>query len=172
MTPTKITLGEHEVDVLAQRHAYLENKLGKWFGTFVESSQGLDSGQLLNFLGGNVYEVLSTLIPTLPKRMPSWEFDGFGSAEAAANKDYDETLDKSPTVPEIIEAFEAAIEVNRFDIFKVLGKIVDPQMLRALINERIAAAVSNQSQNSPLPSGESDQTNSGTTAPTSIANAA
>jgi hypothetical protein len=172
MTPTKIRLGEHEVDVFAQRHAYLENKLGKWFAALAESSQqNLDVNNLLAFLGGQTYDVLVVMIPTLGRRMPRWEFDGYGSQEAWEAKDYDEQLDKSPTVPEIVNAFEVAIQVNRFNVFGALTKIVDPRMLRALVNERLAATISQKSQSSLPPSGESDPTSSGTTPPTSTPDA-
>lgn len=170
MSDIKVTLGAHEIPVYPQRHAYLTNKMGTWMSTITDAGDDVSGGQLLGFLGERSYEVLSVLIPTLPKRMPRWEWDGFGSAEAAAlgREGYDEEQDNSPTVPQIIEAFETAIKVNRFDIFKALKNVVDPQLLRGWLNVQLAERLtSTTSPNSPSQSGESDPMSSGTTPPIS-----
>lgn len=173
MSEIKVTLGAHEVPVYPQRHAYLTNKLGKWFGTIIGSQQELEGVNTLGFLGERTYEVLGVMIPTLPKRMPKWEWDGYGSADAAERGEYVEDDDKSPTVPEIIDAFQVAIEVNRFDVFKAVMKVVDPQLIRSWINAKLAEQLTSTAlPNSPSHNGESDQMNFGTTAPISSANAA
>lgn len=172
MSQIEVTLGEATVPVYPQRHAYLTNKLGKWFAELTQSGDDVGSDDVMAWVMGNSYEVLSVLIPTLPKRMAKWEWDGYGSADAAAAGDYDESQDKSPTVPQIIDAFNVAIEVNRFDIIKAVLKVVDPNLLRQWINAQLAERILTSSQNSLRASGESDQTSSGATSPTSMASAA
>lgn len=172
MSETKVVLGDHEVPVYPQRHAYLTNKLGKWMTSMIGSEGNLDTDDALAFLGGRAYEVLSVMIPTLPKRMPKWEWDGFGSADAAQAGEYVEEEDKSPTVPQIVDAFNAAIAVNRFDIFKAVMSVVDPQLLRTWLNAKLAEKLTlTDSPNSPGQNGDAGQTSSGTTLPTSPASA-
>jgi hypothetical protein len=171
-TPTIVTLGDAEVPVYPQRHAYLQNKVGKWMQSLVDNQGDLNTADALAFLGGNAYEVLSVMIPSLPKRIPRWQWDGYGSAEAAEAGEYDEEQDSSPTIPQIVEAFNTAVAINRFDVFKAVLKVVDPTMLRNWINAQMAEwLTSNNSLNSSGTSTDADQTSSGTTAPTSTASA-
>lgn len=170
----KITLGEHEIPVLPQRHAYIENRVAR----FAESATDEGVGQLteagsidsvLRVIGDGVYDLLAAIIPNLSKRIPKYEFRGYASKEAYDARDYDEAQDKSPTFPEIKAAFKVAIEVNDFDLFAHLKAIVDPQLLRAELSLWLTEHLSTGSASSPTPSGESPPSDSGTTVPTSPA---
>jgi hypothetical protein len=164
--PVIVTLGDYEVPVVPQRHAYLTNKLGKWVTSFTTEGE-LTTANLMGFVSGKAYEVTCLLIPAVVKRIPEHEFQGYVSAEAYEAGEYDEEADHSPTMPEILHALETAVKVNRFDVFKALTSIVDPKMLRSLINAKVAEQILTTSQNSPGESGAADQTSSGTTTPTS-----
>jgi hypothetical protein len=167
-TPThEVTLGEHTIPVYAQRHAYLSNRLGRFLDGFLERVGDLEPRDLVAALQSNSYELLSVLLPNLEKRVPEYEFRGYGSREAMDADDYDENLDKSPTVPEIRAAFEVASRVNGFDVLSHLWKVIDPSLLRGVINAQIAEAVSQTSPTSPSENGTSDLTSSGMTPPTS-----
>lgn len=170
MTEVMVKLGEAEVPVYPQRHAYLTNKLGKWFSAFAEGATK-EGTETIAFFGDQAYDVLCVLIPAYGKRVSRHEFAGYGSAEAMEAGDYREEDDKSPSVPELVDAFETAKEVNRFDVFGAIFKIVDPQMLRSLVNQQVAERILKSSQSSLPQNGESDQTSSGTTPPTSTENA-
>ena len=159
--PEKVRLGDHELDVYAQRHAYLAKKLGKLFATFAQSGEEL-SADMLSYGQGAVYELLSIFIPQLPKRMPEYEFRGYASKEALDADEYDPEQDKSPTVPEVTSALEAVTRVNRFDLLKHLGRWVDSDLLRARLNQELAMQALMTSPNLPSTNGESQQTSSGT----------
>lgn len=220
MSEVTIRLGEHELPVYPQRHAYLTHRFGKFLNGLMDSGEGLSGESIARFLGERAYEALAVLIPNLGNRIPEYEFVGYGSQaaleqarareKALAERDeaegkvldrmaeggeggrplsddevaalraelvepievpedpYDEREDKSPSFPEIANAFEVAVVVNRFDALKILGKLVDPTMARRWVNLRLAEAIqSTPSLSSPSPSGALPSTSSGTTVPTS-----
>lgn len=167
MSASEITLGEHTVPVYAQRHAYLQNRLGRFIDRLLE--QGVDGGSVLDVAQHSAYELLCVLIPNLDKRLPEWEFKGYGSREAMDAGEYDDKADRSPTVPEIREAFVVAARVNAFDALKVLGTILDPQLLRGVVTAQVAQAISPTSPTSLSANGASASTSSMTTGPTSTA---
>lgn len=164
----EVTLGEHVLPVYAQRHAYLQNRLGRFIDGLVDD--GVEAGNVLDAVQNSAYELLVVLIPNLDKRVPEWEFKGYGSREALEQGDYDEQVDKSPTVPEIRQAFEVAAKVNSFDVLKAVWKVVDPQLLRGLVTAQIAEAISPTLPISPSENGASTSTPSTTTGPTSTPN--
>jgi hypothetical protein len=127
-------------------------------------------GSILEWAGSSAYELLVALIPTVGKRMPEYEFFGFPSKEAYDNGNYDEEADDSPTIPEIANAFEVAIRVNKFDLLSVIKNIIDPKELRSPISKRIAEAISRGSQNSQQQNGTSPLMSSMTSPPTSTEN--
>lgn len=105
-------IGEHRLPVVPQRHAYLKHKLNaEDFERIMSQDYGVES-----------YRVLSVLIPELPKQIPLYEWEGYASEEAMENDEYDESLDKSPTTAEIIDAFETAFIVSGAG---KMGKIID-----------------------------------------------
>lgn len=163
--PAEVTLGEHTLPVYAQRHAYLQNRLGRFIDRLVD--EGVEAGNVLDIVQSSAYELLVVLIPNLDKRVPEWEFKGYGSREAMDAGEYDEQTDRSPTVPEIRTAFEVAAKVNSFDVLKAVWKVVDPQLLRGLVTEQIAEAISPTSPTLPSENGASTSTPSTTTGPTS-----
>lgn len=153
----EITLGQHTVPVYPQRWAYLENRLGRTLSEFVGRSTALSGENFASFLGEEAYKALCVFLPQLPSRMPEWEFRGYPSREAWEQGEYDEQKDSSPTFPEIVEAFETIIQVNRFDVLGSLGKRLSEA------TERTQALQSSQS--SPLRNGGSPSTSSSPTVP-------
>lgn len=107
-----IKIGEHNLPVVPQRHAYLKHKLNaEDFERIMSKDYGAES-----------YRILSVLIPELPVQIPLWEWEGYASEEAMQADEYDELTDKSPTTAEIIDAFEMAFIVSGAG---KMGKIVD-----------------------------------------------
>lgn len=161
-------LGEHSYPVYPQRIGYLENKLGKTLGKLIEGNIASDS--LLSFLLGNAYELLRVFIPRL---MPEHEFRGYRTAEDLAAGNYDADADASPSNPQIVEAFQLVMRVNRFDIFGSLGKLVDADLLRGLLSAQMAARLTGDGSaiesSTTIPATTS--TDSGTTSPTSTESA-
>jgi hypothetical protein len=166
--PETITLGAVEIDVLPQRHAYLSNRLGPAIQQAFNRGEGLTADGLIEFAAEGTYDVLCALIPKLSQRMPRWQFLGYGSQTALDAGEYDEATDESPTLPEIREAFVVALRTNCIDeLGKLLGKVVDPQLIRGQVN--LAVANSLASPSLPSTSGGSESTSSGPTSPTSTA---
>ena len=122
-----ITIGEHQLPVVPQRHAYLRNKL---------SAADFENIMSENYAAES-YRLLSILIPELPNVIPIHEWEGFGSREQMEAGEYSEELDKSPTTAEIVNAFKTAFLVSGAD---ELGKIVD------LVQTGVAVQGSMQSQ--------------------------
>lgn len=172
MNMEKVTLGDHEVDVYPQRHAYLTNKLASFFGELVQTDTDVDdAAAVVKLLGDRTYDLLGVVLPQYTKRCPRWEFAGYGSQEAFDNREYDERQDKSPSFPEMVNAFETAARVNRFDVLKVLGKVIEPKMMKAWINSKIAEAISSDSASSPATrAGSPASTSSGATSPATTEN--
>jgi hypothetical protein len=165
----EITLGsgdaETTVPVYAQSLPYLLNRTRRFGAGLMELSElkEPDVEDLVGMLGGQVYGALCAVIPALEKRMPEHQFLGFASKEAQVAGDVDEdALKNAPTLPQIKEAFAVATEVNGLNVFQWLIDKLDPQMLRAFLNARVAEALSTSSPNSPQQSGDSTQRDSGT----------
>lgn len=149
-----VTIGDHVLPVVPQRHARLRHQLSP------EDFTAIMSGNY----GRESYRVLGILIPALPTMIPLYEWEGYVSEEAMDADDYDESKDKSPTTAEIIDAFETAFRVSGAGR---LGKIVD------LIQMGVQAQSTGMLQGTPsLPdspgsSGESASTNTGARTETS-----
>lgn len=164
--PTEVTLGEHTLPVYAQRHAYLMNRVGRFVDELVQRVGDLDTSQILGLLQESSYELLCVLVPNLEKRIPEYEFRGYGSREAMDEGIYDEEVDQSPTLPEIRTAFEVAARVNAFDVVRHIWGLFDPSLLRGIVNEQITDAISKTSPSSLSANGASGSMSSGTTPPT------
>jgi len=168
--PVEVTLGEHTVPVYAQRHAYLSNRLGRFVDGLLERVGDLDAADLIVAVQQSSYELLCVLIPSLEKRLPEYEFRGYSSREAMDEDIYEEEADRSPTVPEIRTALEVAARVNSFDVLKHLWGVLDPSLLRGLVNAQVADAITQNSptsRTSPSGNGVSASMSSGTTPPAS-----
>lgn len=143
---TEIQLGDTVVAVYPQRHAYLENRLGRVLGEFVSTGlENLDADNFIAFLGERSYDVIAALLPQLPSRMPKHVWAGYGSEEAFLAKEYDPALDTSPTYPQIIEAFTAVVKVNRLDVLGGLKSIVDPSLIQGFLRVEMAKALEQRS---------------------------
>jgi len=162
----EVTLGTVTVPVYPQRIGYLENRIGPAVQAALSRGEGLSASDLMPASKEAAYDLLVALIPTLDKRLSLWQFCAYGSAEAMAAGEYDEALDESPTLPEILDAFDVGLRVSGITrLGELLGKVVDPRLLKARIN--LAIADLDTSPNSPSPSGESPSTTSGQPTPTS-----
>lgn len=108
-----ITLGGHKaIPVVPQKHARLRNRLSaEDFASIMGKNYAAES-----------YRLLSILIPEVPKRIPLWEYEGYGSQEHMDRGEYVDDLDNSPTTAEIVNAFEKALMVSGAGR---LGKIID-----------------------------------------------
>lgn len=165
----QVTLGRWDVDVYAQRHAYLMNKMVKFFNELVKSNVDVNNADaVIGMLGGRAYDLLTLAIPQYGKRCPRYEFLGYASQQALDAGEYDEEHDFSPTFPQMVNAFEVASKVNRFDVVKVMTNVIDPKLLKTWFNSQLAAFLLTDSARSPVPPDGSEASMSfGTTAPTS-----
>lgn len=168
--PVRVKLGEHEVDVYPQRHAYLTNRVGRFLQDLTSTEIGdIDIASVSGLIataGEKVYDLLSIAIPMYAKRCPRYEFMGYGSVAAYEAREYDEVEDKSPDIDQMITAFEAAAKANRFDLLKIVGRVFDPKLLKSWVNTQVALAISTASANSHAASdGPSESTTSGATTP-------
>lgn len=167
---TSITLGTTEFEAIDQPHAYLIHELSGFVDGLIGSGVDLDDTQgIVRFVGDGMYGVLAVFYPDLAKRLPAHEFAGFPSASAHAAGEYDrEYARKTPTFPQIVAAFEAAVEVNGGDYFRKALGLVDPKLLKAVMTQATAGYLSRTSESSPPTSGESVPTSSGDDAPLSV----
>lgn len=157
-----VELGEHTYEVIPQRIAYINDKLGS-IGDLLDLDFSGDEGFILA-LGDNAYRLLKVFIPDL---MPEWEWRGYASPTAAEQGQYDKDGDRSPTVEQIVEAFNTAMKANRLDLFQQLGKLVGADFIRSALRAQIAGSVLANSPSSSAGSTESTPGTSSTTDPTS-----
>lgn len=168
--PVTVQLGEHSYHLVAQRHARIWRTLPDVVSHAADIElDGSDLSSLVASLGDGVHAVLQVFIPDL---MPAWKFDGFASEQAREQNAYDPDADRSPTQPELLDAFEAAWRVNGMHrVGQSLGKLLGPDLtapLRTLIVGRIRTMTdSPTSPSSPPENGESASTSSTTSPPTS-----
>lgn len=168
----EVTLGEQSYLVSPQRIGYLRSKLGVFFNQLSTGGLDFSDGDVINTLGEKVHDVLKVFIPDL---MPAWEFHGYATEEDWREGRYDDRYDKSPSPPQVRAAFTAVMEVNELDLLKHLGKIVDLELLRTEISERVSEAMLTASQqaqsemSSALPTADTPSMTSGTSGPTSDA---
>lgn len=163
--PTEVTLGDVTVPVYPQRHAYLANRIGPAITQAISRGEGLTADMFAGQAAEAAYDALSALIPNLAARMPRYQFCGYGSKAAYDEDHYVEEDDKSPSLPEIIDAFKVGIRVNGLDEVAKLGKVLDTRLLKAMLNKAVADTITSTS--SPSASGASESMSSGVPTPTS-----
>lgn len=147
--PVTVTLGAHTYKVVAQPIAYLEMALGDVFGQLagVKDADGLadlaaDDSKRGGYdeIAGPGYRVLRVFIPDL---MDEHEFRGFASPEAFAAGVRDiESARLSATLPQVVDAFTVIFRVNRLDVIRHLGKVLDPELIQLAIREAIGDSLS------------------------------
>jgi hypothetical protein len=118
----EIKLGEREYTVVAQRHAYLQRQLGPRAREVAELAGG-DTAEFIKAGTTGYHKMLQVFIPDL---MPIWEWEGYASATAMDTDQYDEEADKSPTIDQMVVAFQAVAAVNRLDLVGKLKELVGP----------------------------------------------
>lgn len=147
-----VTIGNHEYELVPQRVPYLERKLS---GTSLQDLLAVDTeGGISAFVGGlgdTAHGLLGVFIPNL---MPFYEWKGFGSqedydayveSEGADDRRTEITERGAPTIPEIVNAFQIAMAVNKVDLFKHLGNLVGGDFLRAAARKAIADSLTDDS---------------------------
>lgn len=163
-----VQLGEHSYAIYPQRHAYLSNKLGKWIGDLQNLggvAESADVSDLLMVLGPQAYGFFKVFIPKL---MPEYEFRGFANQGALEAGEYDEDYDQSPSFPELVDAFQTCLTVNRLDLLGHLGKVFRTDLMKAYLNRWLAERMeSTLLSSSSSESTESASMSSGTTPPIS-----
>lgn len=166
-------LGDKSLPVYPQPWRRIVKRLGRVLDALQAASteDGFEAEQFVGSLQGRLYETLVTFLPKLPEFVPEYEFNGYESPVAWTEDRYDEDKDKSPSLPQIIDAFDLIVEVNGGKRFlALLGRVFDPKMLRAEASlalsewrERASAGL----PNSPTTSTGSLPNASTTTDPTS-----
>lgn len=166
----------HVLPLYPQKWAAIVNRIGRLVGGVARRADSFefdpddpDPASLVELLGGSTYEALCVFVPNLPERMPEWKFAGYGSEDAYLASDYDERQDQSPTFPQLMDAFEAIIEVNGGKRFRqMLGKEGWTRLRKAWSELQEKSEPPSGSPSSSSTSDGSEQpTSSGTTGPTS-----
>lgn len=168
----KVTLGAREYTLVPQPHAVILRKFPKVFADAQDlGSMEIDSiDGVIMLLGDRVYDALKLFIPNL---MSKHEYHGFVSQEAMDAGSFDEgyAMEHAPTLPQVFDAFETAMEVNGGKrLTALLGKALGPEVSRAMrsfVVAQMRVRLSEMSLNSPSQQGGSEtSTPSGTTPPT------
>ncbi len=157
-----VKLGARDYTIVAQPIGRIRRKLGKLIALGTE-------GGLEGEVDGELYSALKTFIPDLA---PMYELLGYESEEAfksgAEPSEDAEAADRSPTLPQIIEAIDTVYRVNGADRLVRLGKsLVKEDVLKAIISKELIGWSSARSSSLPSPNGESTSTSSTPTPPTS-----
>lgn len=153
-----VQLGAHRYVVVPQRQARLKRQVPAIFA-------GLGTGDardVLSVLSDRAYDLLRVFIPDV---MPKWEYDGYRSESAADSDTYDEDADQSPTHKQVQDALGVCLEVNGIDKFRLLGNVISPDLIRALMTQRVADLAIGNSPSLPAPNGEPPSMTSSATTP-------
>lgn len=148
-----VRLGPHEYRVQPQRHAYLKREMRKFVDS-LSALEDMEADQLLDIFTMKAYEVLSVFIPDLMER---YEFQGFATREAFESGDYNEEYDRSPTIPEITVALNAAIDVNGLRFIGKVKDFFDPTLLRSQLNATVARWAAEQRKKMTVDGGGTSQ---------------
>jgi hypothetical protein len=163
-----VQIGSYTYSVVPQRIGRLKKRLGRALGDL----ESLGGESLLAFVDSGLeraHDVLKVFIPDL---MPAYEFLGYRSQDAM-DADEDEEGDYGPTLPDIVNAFEVVMRVNRLDLLGHLRSVISPELLRAYISSQAADLIRGDSRTTSSASSAStngaasESTISGTTPPTS-----
>lgn len=134
----KVTLGEVEYHCYPQRIGYLKNRLDKAITSLAEEK--LDNvGSVGDFVGLGGHQVYVFLKVFYPALMPEWQFEGYGDEPSWNEGIYSEENDRSPSLDQIITAFDMALKVNRLDALKALREAVPFDSLMATVRTMIRA---------------------------------
>lgn len=169
----RVELGGHSYVIVPQRVGRLKKLLGRQLGDITEIATG--EGDLLDVGLEKAHSILGVFIPDL---MPLHEFCGYSSESAFNDPEADESDDVGPSFPEIVAAYEVIVAVNRFDLFKHLGKLVSPTLLRSIIQQEVGRTLmtpgttNGSASSSATPGPDTPSTTSGTPSPTSESSAA
>jgi len=190
----EVQLGEHTYTVVAQRHAYLERKLGPEVSEVLKLAGG-DTASLIASGSEGYHRLLGIFIPDL---MALFEWRGFPSQTAfdqtklwkesggdEGEDQYDESQDKSPDLDQMVDAMQAVAEVNRIDLVGKIKELAGPDFFSSDLWKALKARVEieaiqrlttldggSSSESLPPPSGEPQPANGGTTRPTAGSSAA
>lgn len=139
MIPVTVQLGEHEITVVPQRHAYLMHKVGDIIKTITAAGDDVTTDNLLEFASGAAYEVVCGLIPAVGKRIPRWEWEGYASQAAADMGEYDPEQDKSPDLVQMRYAIETGIKVNGLDFLGKARSVLPAETLLPLLLDKLTS---------------------------------
>lgn len=157
----EISLCSRTFPVVPQRIARMQAGIGDVIAKAAADGGELTPATFMRFASARLYEVMCALIPGV-EEIPEWKFGGFVDEQAFNDGKYDARSDAtSPTLPELMAAFQAAIVVNRLN--EVIGAMLDPKVIRALkaeINAAILDSITTSLPNSLQANGASDLTSS------------
>lgn len=160
-TGVTVTLGPKDYTVVPQGIGRLRRKLSSVL-KFADG-EGV-SGEI----DSELYGVFKTFIPDIA---PIYELLGYESQAdyESGTEPADEASDRSPTLPQILDAIETVYAVNGADRLVRLGKAVgiDAGLIKNLVNKEMAELSLRRSASSPAPSGDADLESSTTPPPTS-----
>ncbi len=145
-----VQLGGHIYEVVPQPLPYLKRHLGRTFSELVEGAEGLSGSNVMAWITGRAWDVLKVFIPDL---MPLYEWEGYGSQAQMEADDYDEALMRTlaPTGPQTKTALELCMRANGLDVYKTLGRLVDPTLLQGIVTKLLAESLTKTSANDSSP---------------------
>src|SRR3954451_5604101 len=137
-----VTLGARDYEVVAQSLPYIKHHLGPVLSGLADES--IDGSNVLDLITSKAYEILRVFIPDL---MPEHEWNGLDEVG-----EYDDAIaQRAPTPPQIKTAVEVIAELNGFDLVKGVTKLVDPTLLREMIDGALRESMSLGSPTSSAP---------------------
>lgn len=164
--PTGVQIAGERYEVLPQRIGRLRRKLTLIATAFSAMGEEGTEGAI-DSAGTQLHELIRVFVPDF---MPEYQFEGYASETAREQDQYDEQADRSPSLPELIELFEAVYQVNGAErLMRLVTGVVDPKVVRQIIrNEMVNWSLrrSDASPTLPSPNGESGSTPSTTPEPT------
>lgn len=140
-----VRLGSHIYEVVPQPLPLLKRDLADLFAGLL-AGRDITADNIGEFVTGSIRDVLAIFLPDL---MPLHEWEGFATKAAmeANMLDRDWAREHAPTGPQARFAIDVCFKSNSLDAWKLLGKLVDPTLLRAWATRQLAGFLSQPSAN-------------------------
>lgn len=152
-----VKLGRHIYEVVPQPLPLLKRNLGRMFEE-ITSMGDVDAQNIGAVITGRAWDILKVFLPDL---MPLHEWEGYASQAQMEADDPDEDIMRSAqTGPQVKTAIALCMKANGLDVWKTLGKLVDPTLLRAKVTAMLAESLSTSSPRGSSPRAPTPSTTS------------
>lgn len=144
-----IRLGSHIYEVVPQPLPLLKRDLADLFDG-IAAGGDITADNIGEYVTGSMRDILGVFLPDI---MPLHEWEGYPTKAAMEGNllDRDWAREHAPTGPQVRLAITVCFKSNGLDAWKLLGKLVDPTLLKSWITRQVAGFLSQPSVSESSP---------------------